>query len=266
MIKHDAVRLGRGMGASMVAAGWHRLASAWCSLYGSSQLEQTDSYSHIGPGLFVTIIGIALVVLGVSARRPDRERREHPAPSEMRGRRAGRADEDRPVPHRRGRDGGAAGADAAGGLSGHGRGGLRRRGPCVRLGLHLPRSCNRRRPPARSRVLRHCSASISAPSFPRCRGSEPCRPSNFWDTDSGLPCNPHQSAHGLCRQHAREPPSACCPGIGPAPCTIALLMPVTSAARAGFRLHHVRRHSLRRACMAARPPRSCSTRRAKAVR
>jgi putative tricarboxylic transport membrane protein len=35
-------------------------------LYGSSQLGQTDTHSHIGPGLFVTIIGIALVVLGIA--------------------------------------------------------------------------------------------------------------------------------------------------------------------------------------------------------
>lgn len=35
-------------------------------LYGSSQLGQTDTHSHIGPGLFGTILGIVLVVLGIA--------------------------------------------------------------------------------------------------------------------------------------------------------------------------------------------------------
>lgn len=34
-------------------------------LYGSSQLGQTDSYSHIGPGLFITLIGLVLIGLGI---------------------------------------------------------------------------------------------------------------------------------------------------------------------------------------------------------
>lgn len=35
-------------------------------LYGAAQLGQSDGHSGVGPGLFVTIIGIALVVLGVA--------------------------------------------------------------------------------------------------------------------------------------------------------------------------------------------------------
>ncbi|GAB4064128.1 tripartite tricarboxylate transporter TctB family protein [Ancylobacter sonchi] len=35
-------------------------------LYGATQLGQSDAHSGVGPGLFVTIIGIALVVLGVA--------------------------------------------------------------------------------------------------------------------------------------------------------------------------------------------------------
>lgn len=35
-------------------------------LYGAAQLGQSDAHSGVGPGLFVTIIGIALVVLGAA--------------------------------------------------------------------------------------------------------------------------------------------------------------------------------------------------------
>lgn len=64
MIKHDA------SSRPAWARPWWLPGGIVCFglvlLYGSSQLGQTDSYSHIGPGLFVTIIGIALVVLGVA--------------------------------------------------------------------------------------------------------------------------------------------------------------------------------------------------------
>lgn len=35
-------------------------------LYGASQLGQSDAHSGVGPGLFVTVIGVVLVVLGVA--------------------------------------------------------------------------------------------------------------------------------------------------------------------------------------------------------
>ncbi|MBS7542812.1 tripartite tricarboxylate transporter TctB family protein [Ancylobacter oerskovii] len=35
-------------------------------LYGATQLGQSDAHSGVGPGLFVTIIGIALILLGTA--------------------------------------------------------------------------------------------------------------------------------------------------------------------------------------------------------
>jgi len=59
MIKRDASMRPWWLPGGVVAFGL-------VLLYGAAQLGQSDNYSRIGPGLFVTAIGIALVGLGIA--------------------------------------------------------------------------------------------------------------------------------------------------------------------------------------------------------